>query len=134
MKIKEIKWQETIPVRHKVLWPNEDASFCKVEGDKEALHFAVVVEAEICCVASLYLNDDTARLRKFATLQDSQGKGIGSFMLNYLINELKKLNVKYFWFDARESAVAFYRRFGFESEGTRFYKKEVPYFKMSMPL
>jgi GNAT superfamily N-acetyltransferase len=86
------------------------------------------------CVASLYVNNKSDRLRKFATLQTYQGKGIGSFMLNYLIDKLNVLDIDYFWFDARESAVEFYCKFGFNTQGHRFYKNNVAYFKMYMSL
>lgn len=130
MKIQKISWEQTIPIRHEVLWPNEEPAYCKVEGDEDALHFGVYAHGQLSCVASIYTQDKSARLRKFATLEKAQGKGIGSFMIVYLIRELKNNNVDYLWFDARESAIEFYRRFGFEVEGGRFYKKDVPYFKM----
>lgn len=134
MEIKPLTWQQTIPIRHQVLWPNECPSYCQVEGDDQALHFGVFLHGELSCVASIYLNNQSARLRKFATLPTCQGKGVGSCMLNYLIDRLTELDVNYFWFDARESAMAFYNRFGFKAEGQRFYKNGVAYFKMYRPL
>ena len=68
MEIVELTWQDTIPVRHQVLWPNELPEFCIVEGDQEALHFGVIVDNIIVSVASLYIDANSARLRKFATL------------------------------------------------------------------
>jgi ribosomal protein S18 acetylase RimI-like enzyme len=130
LKIIDISWKDTIPIRHKVLWPNEKPEFCMVEGDKEALHFGVIINNQIVCVASIYINTKSARLRKFATLSQFQGQGIGSFMLNYLVTKLKKDGVDYLWFDARESAVGFYNRLGFGTKGELFYKNEVPYYKM----
>jgi len=134
MEIKALQWEDTIPIRHKVLWPNEPPSFCKVEGDEQASHFGVFIDNELHCVASLYHNEKSARLRKFATLKTSQGKGLGSFMLNFLMKQLQDQSTTYFWFDARESALAFYARHGFKTEGDRFYKKDVAYFKMSVNL
>ena len=130
MHIKRLSWQDTIPVRHLVLWPDESPEYCKVEGDESALHFGISVQDKIVCVASLYINDDEARLRKFATLPEFQRQGIGSYMLHAIILELKKKRINYLWFDARESAIPFYERFGFSATGKRIYKKDVPYFKM----
>ena len=130
MNIVEIKWQDTIAVRHQVLWPDKAPEFCRVEGDEQALHFAVLENQEIICVASLYVNENSARLRKFATLDAFQGKGIGSTMIDHLINNLKKQGIHYLWFDARESALGFYQRFGFETTGELFYKSDVAYYKM----
>ena len=134
MEIKAISWEETIPIRQQVLWPNESPEYCKVDGDEDALHFGIFITNQLTCVASLYLKGRSARLRKFATLHESQGKGLGSLMLNHIIKELKASGITYFWFDARESATPFYSRFGFNIEGERFYKNNVSYFKMYMDL
>jgi len=130
LKIIALHWKDTLPIRHKVLWPNKEPEFCIVEGDTDALHFGVSLHNEIICVASLYLDVRSARLRKFATLSKFQGRGIGSYMLNFLVEELKKHDVNYLWFDARESAIGFYKRLGFHSLGELFYKNDVSYYKM----
>jgi GNAT superfamily N-acetyltransferase len=134
LEIIEINSTETIAIRHEVLWPNEAPEFCIVEGDSEASHFAVLIDTQIVCVASIYIDGDSARLRKFATLNKFQGKGIGSFMLNHLIKKLKQQGMRSLWFDARESAVAFYNRLGFTMIGKRFYKNGIAYYKMHTDL
>ena len=130
----KLNWQQTIPVRHQVLWPNEAPEFCQVESDAEALHFGVILNEKIICVASLYLEKNTARLRKFATLEHYQGRGIGSLMLNHLIDALKMLDINYLWFDARASALPFYQRFGCTQSGDIFYKNTIAYYKMHIHL
>ncbi|WP_160062685.1 GNAT family N-acetyltransferase [Psychromonas sp. L1A2] len=134
MKVVAIKWQDTISVRHQVLWPHKPPEFCRVEGDEQALHFAVMGSQQIVCVASLYIDNNTARLRKFATLSAFQSKGVGSFMINYLIDNLKQQGINYLWFDARESALGFYQRFGFDKMGELFYKSDIAYYRMSKSL
>ncbi len=134
MKIVELNWQDTLPIRHKVLWPNEVPEFCVVEGDSEALHFGVIINEQIVCVASVYTDVKSARLRKFATLSQFQGQGIGSCMLNHLVSKLKAQGINYLWFDARGSAVGFYNRLGFNTTGELFYKNKVSYYKMSAHL
>jgi ribosomal protein S18 acetylase RimI-like enzyme len=130
MNIETISWQQTIPIRHKVLWPEKDPSFCKVENDENAIHYGAKVNGTIVCVASVYINAQEARLRKFGTLKEFQHKGIGSAMLKQMLADAAASNITYFWFDARESAIDFYRSFGFETEGSKFFKSEVAYFKM----
>lgn len=130
MDIKKINWQQTIPIRHAVLWPNENPSYVEVEGDADALHFGVFVADGIICVASVFIDGESARLRKFATLPAFQGKGLGSYMLRHLITELKTSAISYLWLDARASAVEYYQRFGFTVEGVCFYKNQQPYYKM----
>ena len=130
MNIVELTWQETIPIRHQVLWPNELPEFCIVEGDEKALHFGVLIDNKLVSVASLYLEDHSARLRKFATLNHFQRQGVGSYLLEHLIQKLKEKEVNYLWFDARVSAYSFYKRLGFQASGDIFYKNTVPYYKM----
>ena len=134
LSIKEIKSTEAIPVRHKVLWPNKEIEFCKVSGDESAWHFGAFVGELLVCVASVYPNDKSARLRKFATLQEYQGQGIGTIVLSHILETLAHKGITIFWCDARESALGFYRRLGLKIEGNRFYKSEVPYYKMKVLL
>ena len=134
MIIKAIHWEDALPIRHAVLWPNKPPSFCKIEDDETANHYGVFIENKLVCVASVYIQQQTARLRKFATLSDFQGKGIGSYMLAYLIETLKILDLEVFWCDARETALPFYQRFGLEKQGSRFEKSGIPYYKMTMKL
>jgi len=134
MEIRNISWEQTIPLRHSVLWPKKPAEYCHVEGDQDALHFGTFINDELVCVASVYVKSDKARLRKFATKADYQGQGIGSQMLKSILHSLKKTEVKTFWCDARESALSFYQRFGMQPYGERFYKADVSYFKMEVAL
>jgi ribosomal protein S18 acetylase RimI-like enzyme len=80
-----------------------------------------------------YLSENgSARLRKFATLHDYQGKGIGSQVLQRIISDLQAKQVRQLWCDARETAVGLYQRFAMNKCGERFYKGDVPYFRMSV--
>ena len=134
MIIKSISWQEALPVRHCVLWPNKPESFCKVDGDENANHYGAFIDGKLICVASIYIDGKIARLRKFATLNEFQNKGIGSKVIAYLIDELKTNKIEYFWCDARESAKGFYQRFAMQVQGERFFKSNVAYFKMQICL
>ena len=63
-----------------------------------------------------------------------QNQGIGSKMIDFIINSLKETDVKVFWCDARESAISFYQRFGMQPYGECFYKADIAYFKMQVLL
>lgn len=130
----EITAEQTLPIRHQVLWPEQSVEFCRVPDDADGLHYGVYEGGVLVCVASVFIAGDQARLRKFATLPEYQGKGIGTAVIEYILAELKGNNVRGFWCDARESAGGFYHRFGMAAEGERFYKGDVPYFKMAMIL
>ena len=134
MTILEVCWQDTIPIRHQVLWPHKSPDFCKVKGDEEAKHYGAYIEGQLVSVASVYINGGKARLRKFATLSDFQRRGIGSQLISHVIERLKSEQVSYFWCDARSSALDFYMRFGMSPFGDKFYKSDISYFKMSVQL
>lgn len=129
-----IDWQETIDIRHKVLWPDKPPQFCYIDEDPDAMHFAIKVNNKLVCVASIYITENKARLRKFATLPEYQGMGVGSFLLSGIVEYLKAINIIYLWLDARESAVSFYQRLDFSCFGERFYKSGVSYRKMHKQL
>lgn len=134
MDIRRIQWQETIPLRHAILWPDRPPEFCHVEGDEDGWHFGAYLSGALVAVASAYPDGRGARLRKFATATACQGRGIGTGLLNHILADLRGLGIDYLWCDARETAMGFYRRFGMRPEGDRFYKGEVPYFRMAVRL
>lgn len=134
MEIRVITWEETIPVRQSVLWPNKSHEHCHVDGDIDGLHFGAFIDEELVCVASVYLTLNKARLRKFATDTRYQHQGIGSKMLAHIIQSMKSRQVRHLWCDARESAIDFYKRFGLETCSERFYKIDIPFFKMEVAL
>ena len=105
-----------------------------VQGDDSAIHFGGFVDDNLICTASLFPNGKDIRLRKFATDPTFQGKGHGSAMLEHLIEYAKAQGAQNFWFDARKSAVPFYQRFGFQVEGSVFFKEDVPYLRMTQAL
>ena len=134
MQIVTINWQQALPIRHQVLWPDKDEQFCRVSGDQSARHFGVVMDKKLICVASIYQHGDSVRLRKFATLAAYQGQGIGSAMLRHILAELRSGEFKIFYCDAREAATAIYQKIGMQRQGQRFYKERVAFYKMSMAI
>jgi predicted GNAT family N-acyltransferase len=134
MDIRRITWNKALPIRHKVLWPNKPLLFCKVDGDETAMHYGVYLNEKLVCVASIYMESRVARLRKFATLIELQGQGIGSKLITHILNELKEDSAEYFWCDARKTAVNFYQKFGMERQGAEFNKSGELYFKMAVSI
>ena len=132
--IKAISAGDTLPLRHKILWPGYPVEHSMLDGDETAMHFGGFLEEKLICVASLFRDGQTVRLRKFATDANFQGLGFGSLMLQHLLKVAHDLDAEVFWFDARETAVPFYKRLGFSINGNRFFKGDIPYFRMSQSL
>jgi len=134
MDIRNIMWHEALPIRHEMLWPNKPLLFCKVEGDETASHYGVYHNDKLVSVASIYIKNRDARLRKFATLTGFQGRGIGSSLITHIMTDLNANGIESFWCDARKTAVSFYKKFGMEQQGLEFNKSGVLYFKMEVSL
>ena len=134
MNVRAIKWEEALPVRHKVLWPSKAAMFCKVDGDEFANHYGIFIEGKLVSVASVYIEDNSARLRKFATLAKFQNAGLGTKLITHILNALKDRGIEYFWCDARITAIGFYQKFNMMQEGGEFNKSGVLYVKMKVEL
>ncbi|WP_141432190.1 GNAT family N-acetyltransferase [Bacillus sp. 03113] len=127
MEIKRINKEQTWELRQKVMWPNKDIEYIKLTDDDESIHFGFFHNEKLLSVITLFIENDCAQFRKFATLQEEQGKGIGSKMLDHLITEAKQLGVKKLWCNARQNKASFYQKFGlketdqiFDKEGVRF--------------
>ena len=132
--IQAISAKDTLPLRHKILWPDYPIESSIVDGDETALHFGGFLDENLICVASLFRDGSAVRLRKFATDVNVQGQGFGSAMLQHHLEIALKSGAKVFWFDAREAALPFYERYGFTKEGGHFFKGDIPYFRMSQRL
>lgn len=128
--LRPITASQTLPVRQAVLWPNTPMDASKVEGDSAALHFGYMRDDRLVGVGSLFVEGDTARIRKLAVYEHNQGQGIGASLMRALEDSARKQSVGLLWLDARESALPFYQRLGFTAKGSRFHKSDIPYFRM----
>ncbi|WP_102867199.1 GNAT family N-acetyltransferase [Pseudovibrio exalbescens] len=134
LKIRRVTVEDALPIRHKVLWPNLPLDSARVDEDDVGLHYGAFYRGWLVGVASLYLGDGGARLRKFAVLPEYRGHGIGTLMVEELLECAGALGAQEFWCDARETAVPFYQRFGLKVDGDPFIKRDLRYVRMSTPL
>lgn len=134
MKIDNINHTETLNIRHSVLWPNKPLEFCKLEDDHKGFHYGGFVKGKLVCVASVFIKENSARLRKFATLTQYQNLGYGSKMIKHIITELEESEIEVFWCDARAKKQEFYNRFNLISKGKVFFKSDVEYIVMERKL
>ena len=132
MPIHQITWQQALPIRHAVLWPDKEPDYCRVEGDDMAWHFGYFKDAQLVSVASVFPDEAGARLRKFATLNEYQGHGIGSGLLRHLIEDIRARGIDKLWCDARASAASFYQRAGMQICGDEFSKNQIPHIRLEL--
>ena len=134
LEIKEIKPSETLDLRHRILSPNKSVDSIILTEDGVGQHFGLFKDAQLISVISLFIENDMAQFRKFATETIEQYKGYGSILLNYIIEESVKNNVTNLWCNARLTALGFYEKFGFEVVSEKWIKNDIEYVKMERTL
>jgi predicted GNAT family N-acyltransferase len=106
------------------------------EQDASSLH-AVALDRESCVGTGRLLPADAAGcagLGRMAVRHDRRRKGIGRLLLQTLIEEAKRKNVRQIVLHAQTSAMAFYRRFGFSAAGPEFQEAGIPHREMRLAL
>ena len=127
--ITEIAAVETFPVRHPVLRPGKSLNTCHFVGDdlKTTIHFGLFEDSRLVGVISIfnsktYLieNNSQCQIRGMAVLAECQSKGYGTALMKYAENFAKQNDYKTVWFNARETAIAFYEGLGYKILGNPF--------------
>lgn len=134
--IRPITAEDTLPLRHSVLWPDKPFDYVRVPNDDEGYHVGGFVEGQLVSVISLFVDEQTAvaRFRKFATHPDFQSQGIGTQLLNHVIDLARRAGASKLWCDARLTAAAFYERFGMQADGEIFHKGPIAYSRFVLEL
>lgn len=107
---KEEVWQ----LRQEVMWPDRELDYVKLEDDDTAAHYGLYEGGRLLSVVSLFIESDgqEAQFRKFATASSEQGKGYGTYLLNFMLNEVERAGVHRIFCNARSHKAAFYQKFG----------------------
>jgi GNAT superfamily N-acetyltransferase len=134
MRIKQIAAHETWPLRHEAMWPDKPSDFVKLPNDEAGFHYGLLVGDDLVSVISLFIEQLSGQFRKFATRTNLQGKGYGSELLTFLIEEAKQKNLNELWCDARTSAIEFYVKFGMKISSEVFQKSGKDYVRMCLSL
>lgn len=109
------------------MWPNQPVSFVMLPEDQKGIHFGLFVHETITSVISLFITNNKAQFRKFATLQHEQGKGYGSHLLQHSINFIKANTIEVLWCNARADKTKFYAKFGFVETEKKFTKENIDF-------
>jgi ribosomal protein S18 acetylase RimI-like enzyme len=132
IEIKKITSTQTIIVRHPVLRYGKPIESCHFEGDDlpTTSHFGLYFEKQLVAIISsfkvqnkLFSEENQYQIRGMAVLDEFQKKGFGEALLNYCENEIKLKKGNLIWFNARKTAVGFYKKSGYKILGDRF---EIP--------
>lgn len=129
IEIKTIPYQETYSVRQIVLRPNRAIETCFFDGDAldSTVHFGLYTDGVQAGILSLFKNNNAVfedknqyQIRGMAVLDKFQKKNFGRMLVEYSEEFLKSKDTQLIWFNARASAVGFYKRLGYQSIGEAF--------------
>lgn len=140
MNIREVRYgsdgyREVMAMRDRLLrrplgltWSIED-----LEGEAEQLHFALVDENEtlIACVVVKPLDEETAKVRQMAVDENHRLIGAGRRLIQGVEEVLRQRNFRRIEMDAREEAIGFYTKLGYEIEGDEFTQVTIPHYRMT---
>lgn len=130
--IKEISAQETYIVRQPILRKGKPPETCLFEGDdlESTHHFGLFENQELTGIISLFQKHNSifaenlqTQIRGMAILESHQKKGFGEALIKHCEEYCLANQFDLIWFNARESAVGFYKKMGYESIGSSF---EIP--------
>ncbi len=128
MIVRKITSTDCKNLRHMVLWPHiqyEKDCIIDIDGQEDAIHLGAVLDGQIISICSLFKTTNAQldlpgvhyRLRAMATHPDFRGKNVGRAVVLEAINILKTNNTTVLWCDAREVALEFYSKLGFNNKG-----------------
>lgn len=88
----------------------------KAADDDTAVHAMLVDDAGcVAGVCRLHLETpEEGQLRFMAIRDDLQGQGLGKLLIEFLEEKARQLEAKFITLQAREKAVSFYERHGYE--------------------
>jgi len=132
--IKVISSSQTLLIRQKAMWPNKPLEFVKLENDEEGRHFGLFINDILISVVSLFIEQEEAQFRKFATLPEFQGKGYGSHLLEMVLEVVHQEGCIKVWCNARVSKIGYYNKFGLRETAKTFEKGGVEYVVMETVL
>lgn len=114
------------------MYPEKKITEMELADDFAGTHFGLYFNHELTAVVSLFVKDNIAQFRKMAVLLAKQGNGLGQLLLQYVIAYCRQQPIKLLWCNARVSAIGFYTKIGFVTEGVPYQRNQLEYIKMQL--
>lgn len=122
MQIRQIKSDETLLLRNKILRPDLAINECIYPGDTDSTtyHFGCFMNNQHVGIVSIYERSNPEayegkgfQIRAMATCDTVRKKGVGLKLLKAVEAIAFNSGANYIWANARKSAVGFYRKAGY---------------------
>lgn len=99
------------------------------EYDDTSTHFLATLEDKTIATARLKPDGQIGRM---AVLTEFRNQGIGSRLLQFVLQDARNKNFKKIYLHAQVTALAFYDKHGFTAHGEIFYEADIPHRKMQL--
>jgi N-acetylglutamate synthase-like GNAT family acetyltransferase len=127
------EYRQMVKLRDDLLRKPLGLTFSKeeLEAEKENMLIAAFEDDDIlgCCML-VEKDSDTARLRQMAVLNNLQGKGVGSAILQFAENLARDRGYKKIMMHARKNTAEFFEKCGYKVSGTEFIELTIPHYQM----
>lgn len=99
-------------------------------------HFALFTDHDelAACISVVPLPDGCAKLRQMAVNDIMRGAGLGRTLITRVETLLAEQGIRHLHMHARETAIGFYRKLGYQTEGEPFIEITIPHIRMSKTL
>jgi predicted GNAT family N-acyltransferase len=106
-----------------------------LDGEASQQHFGWFEAGElVACAIAVPQSATHATIRQMAVEASHRGKGYGSKLLSHIETQLVRAGYRTVSLHARETAVTFYEKAGYQAIGERFVEIGIAHFKMSKQL
>ncbi|HTS43874.1 MAG TPA: GNAT family N-acetyltransferase [Puia sp.] len=103
----------------------------ELEREKEDVLMGAFEDDRIlgCCLLTK-VDNKTVRLRQMAVPNNLQGKGIGRALMIFAENIARDMGYRKLIMHARKTAIGFYKKLGYSTQGKEFVEVTIPHFVM----
>ena len=132
--IEQIPAELTWRIRHEVMYPEKELKDVQLEDDQDGIHFGLFDHNQLISVVSWFKKGNNVQFRKLATLNQFQGSGYGTLLMEHIIAFSKTEKADMLWCNSRQNTTGFYQRFGFNLTNKTFNKDGHDFVIMELPL
>lgn len=133
---KSPEWINAVKLREKILREPLGSIFTEQELEEEKNHFQIAgfIDDSIIATAVLVPEGDKMKMQRVVVTETLRGKNIGSEMMEFCEKFARNRESQCIYCHARDSAVNFYIKNGYEGIGDYFDEDGIPHLKMEKKL
>ena len=131
------RYQQEIQLRERLLRQPLGLSFTPedLQAEQQSFHFGMIDQEHlVACLVVVPLTGGNAKVRQMCVDESCQRKGIGSALIRNTEERLREKGFQSVELHARDTAVGFYQRLGYEPIGDVFVEVTIPHQRMIKPL